>query len=76
MTASTKKLMSSEKISVFKRFLQNKDRNAIVICVFIAFVFWLTNALSEDYSHEYEFELECEYEYEYRWEYKFEDVYE
>ncbi len=50
--------MSSEKVSVFKRFIENKDRNAIIICVFIAFVFWLTNALSEDYTHDYSFEID------------------
>ena len=50
--------MSSEKRSVFRKFLENKDRNAIIICVFIAFVFWLTNALSEDYTHDYEFEVD------------------
>ena len=47
----------SEKTSWFRRILGMKDRNVILICVGIAIVFWLTNALSENYTHDYTFTL-------------------
>ena len=48
----------TDKTPWYRRFFENKDRNAITICFSIALLFWLTKALSEDYVHDYAFRLD------------------
>ena len=48
----------SEKQTWIQRFRGIRDRNAILICIGIALIFWLTNALSESYTHDYTFNLD------------------
>ena len=53
-------LKMSDKPSFIQRFIKDRDRNAILICVVIAISFWLTDALSHTYSHDYNFTIEYE----------------
>jgi len=48
----------SEKQTWIQRLTGIRDRNAILICIGIALIFWLTNALSESYTHDYTFNLD------------------
>jgi YbbR-like protein len=50
----------SKRPSFIRRFLKDRDRNAILICVAIAIAFWLTDALSHPYTHDYNFTLDYE----------------
>jgi|GEM_PF-5678756 len=47
----------SDKPSFIQRFIKDRDRNAILICVVIAISFWMTDALSHTYTHDYSFTI-------------------
>ncbi len=53
-------LKMSDRPSFIQRFLKDRDRNAILICVVIAISFWLTDALSHSYTHDYKFTIDYE----------------